>query len=89
MPPPVRNPARPSQRPQSKSGPRDKTRPARLTAGAIPAGWFSASADPAEMVRIGIKREGGGAKSKTMMLTDLTTLLAAAGAGARTEDAIV
>ena len=39
--------------------------------------WFSASANPLDLRRMGIKRAGGGPhQSKTMMLAELTTLLA-------------
>jgi len=52
-------------------------------------GWFSTSADPAAIARIGIKREGGGPhQSKTMMLAELTMLLAG-GAAARPAEGVV
>ena len=51
--------------------------------------WFAAAADGVALARVGIKPQGGGPhQSKTMMLTELTELLAA-GAADRAAEAIV
>ena len=55
------------------SGLQSPSRPELSVELVIRDGWFSISADPAVIARIGIKREGGGPhQSKTMMLTELT-----------------